>query len=357
LPIADRGAQRASSHRSPAIPIALVVAAVVAVGVLGVTPRGVVAATAPSSGVVAQANVTTAPTPSPTPAPTPAPMPTPTPSASPDPALDALAGAPAPSTTPTASPAAVEGATGPIVDSAARSTVPKVVVVVGPVGPNTRRYISRGRVIAAQARAYGAHVVEVFSPNATWARVREAAAGANVFVYLGHGNGWPSGHGPFDPATKNGLGLNQAAGRGNANTKYYGESIIARSLDLAPDAVVILNHLCYASGNNEWGRGNPRRGTAIARVDNYGAGFLRAGAAAVVADGLGSPAYLLRGLLRTERTIRQIFWSSEEASRSRVVSFASRRTPGARALMDPYAPGRYYRSVIGDLDFRASGWR
>jgi hypothetical protein len=187
--------------------------------------------------------------------------------------------------------------------------------------------------------------------------VRAAAAGANVFVYLGHGNGWPSGHGPFDPATKNGLGLNEGAGRGNANTTYYGESVIARSLDLAPGAVVILNHLCYASGNNEWGRGNPRRGTAIARVDNYGAGFLRAGAAAVIADGLGSPAYVLRGLLRSDRTIRQIFWSSEGAARGRVMSFASRRTPGASALMDPYAPGRYYRSVIGDLDFKASAWR
>jgi hypothetical protein len=255
------------------------------------------------------------------------------------------------------SPGATAGPTDPVAAPAARSVAPKVVVVVGPVGGNTRRYIGRARILAAQARAYGARVVEVYSPSATWARVRAAAAGANVLIYLGHGNGWPSGHGPFDPATTNGLGLNRVAGRGNANTKYYGESIVARSLDLAPGAVVVLNHLCYASGNNEWGRGNPRLATAIARVDNYGAGFLRAGAAAVIADGLGSPEYVLRGLLRTDRTIRQIFWSSGSAARSRVVSFASRRTSGASALMDPYAPGRYYRSVIGDLDVRASVWR
>jgi len=255
------------------------------------------------------------------------------------------------------SPGATDGPTDPIAEPAARPFAPKVVVVVGPVGGNTRRYIGRARILAAQARSYGARVVELYSPNATWARVRAAAAGANVVIYLGHGNGWPSGHGPFDPATKDGIGLNRTAGGGHANTKYYGESIIARSLDLAPDAVVILNHLCYASGNNEWGRGNPRRATAIARVDNYGAGFLRAGAAAVIADGLGSPGYVLRGLLRTDRTIRQIFWGAEGARRSRVVSFASRRTPGASALMDPYAPGRYYRSVIGDLDVRASAWR
>jgi hypothetical protein len=290
------------------------------------------------------------------------PTPSPTPSTSPDPTLgDPASASPASSAAPTDAPVAGAGPTSliadPIAEPAAQKVAPKVVVVVGPVGGSTRRYIGRARMLAAQARSYGARVVELYSPNATWARVRAAAAGANVLVYLGHGNGWPSGHGPFDPATKNGLGLNRTAGHGNANTKYYGESIIARSLDLAPSAVVILNHLCYASGNNEWGRGNPRRATAIARVDNYGAGFLRAGAAAVIADGMGSPDYVLRGLLRTDRTIRQIFWGAEGASRSRVVSFASRRTPGASALMDPYAPGRYYRSVIGDLDLRASAWR
>ena len=133
--------------------------------------------------------------------------------------------------------------------------------------------------------------------------------------------------------------------------------MIARSVRLAPHAVVILNHLCYASGDSEWGRPNPKRATAIARVDNFGAGFLRAGAAAVIADGLNSPAYVLRGLFGTNRTLRQIFWSAGHATRSHAISFASRRTPGARAIMDPYAPSRYYRSIIGRLEVRASDWR
>ena len=33
------------------------------------------------------------------------------------------------------------------------------------------------------------HRVEIYSPNATWSKVKAAAQGANVLIYLGHGNG------------------------------------------------------------------------------------------------------------------------------------------------------------------------
>ena len=46
------------------------------------------------------------------------------------------------------------------------------------------------------------------------------------------------------------------AGSGDYNTKYYGEPYIA-TLDLAPNAIVLLHHLCYASGNSEPGRRRP----------------------------------------------------------------------------------------------------
>jgi hypothetical protein len=233
----------------------------------------------------------------------------------------------------------------------------KVVVVVGPTGSATAKYITRGRALAAQARSYGATVVEIYSPNATWSRVRTASQGANVLIYLGHGNGWPSPYGPFRASSKDGMGLNATAGNGNSNVKYWGESYIAAYINLAPDAVVILNHLCYASGNSEWGSANPTRSTAIKRVDNYGAGFLRTGAAAVFAEGLNSPSYILRGLFRSTRTMSSIFWSSTAATRSYQVSFNSTRTSGMKAIMDPYAPSRYYRSVIGDLSTTASDWR
>src|SRR6185295_10115669 len=183
----------------------------------------------------------------------------------------------------------------------------KVVIVVGPAGSNTSDYISHAKKYAAQARGYGAKVTEIYSPYATWSKVKAAAQGANLFIYLGHGNGWPSPYGPFQRYTKDGLGLN--ASDGSSKLKYYGEYYVDRYLNFAPNSVVILNRLCYASGNNEWGSGYPTKSTAIKRVDNYGAGFLRTGARAVFAEGINSTSYILSGLFLTNRSIKQIFWS------------------------------------------------
>ena len=63
----------------------------------------------------------------------------------------------------------------------------KVVVVVGPAGSSTSKYITSARRYASQARSYGANVVEIYSPNATWTRVKSAARGANVFLDQGIG--------------------------------------------------------------------------------------------------------------------------------------------------------------------------
>ena len=53
---------------------------------------------------------------------------------------------------------------------------PKVVVVVGATESTTPRYRSIARGLARQARSYGANVIEVYSPYATWARVRARRA-------------------------------------------------------------------------------------------------------------------------------------------------------------------------------------
>jgi hypothetical protein len=231
----------------------------------------------------------------------------------------------------------------------------KVVIVVGPAGSNPSNYIYNARKLASQARSYGATVYEIYTPHATWARVKSLSQGANVFIYLGHGNGYPSPYGAFNKYTKDGLGLN--AYDGSSSHKYYGEYYVDRYLNFAPAAVVILNRLCYASGNSEWGSANPTKSTAIKRVDNYGAGFLRTGARAVFAEGIASASYILYGLFKTSRTIKQIFWSDPTRSGAYDFSFASSRTPGRTAILDPMAPSRYYRSVIGDLGMTSATWR
>jgi len=240
----------------------------------------------------------------------------------------------------------------------AQAAVKKVVIVVGPVGSATKNYKDSARTLADQARSYGANVVTVYSPYATWARVKDAAVGANVLVYLGHGNGWPSSHAPYSVMYKDGMGLNATAGNGNSNTKYYGEFYMAR-LQVASGAIVVLNRLCYASGNNEWGLGNPTKSPAIRRVDNSGYGFLAGGAKAVYASGITRVGYVLKALFTGNKdvTLSRVFWTDPAKTGDRKFGFTSTRTKGASAIMDPYAPGRYYRSVIGFLDSTVGEWR
>jgi hypothetical protein len=243
------------------------------------------------------------------------------------------------------------------IPSAASAATMKVVIVVGPVESMTSTYIYDARALARQARSYGAAVTEIYSPYATWSRVHAAAQGANLFIYLGHGNGWPSPYAPFNSKTKDGLGLNATSGSGNYNVKYYGEVYLANYIRLAPNAVVILNHLCYSAGNSESWQPNPTRSVARQRIDNYGAGFLRTGARVVFAEARNKAGYILSSLFGTNRTMKQIFWASPQATRSYAWSFTSTRTSGMVGISDPYAPSRYYRSVIGKLDMTAATWR
>ncbi|MEP6637925.1 MAG: hypothetical protein ABJC39_01125 [Chloroflexota bacterium] len=245
---------------------------------------------------------------------------------------------------------ALAGAANPTPTSAAGM---KVVVIVGPVGSSTSTYITSAKRYASLARSYGANVTEIYSPNATWSRVKAAAQGAKVIIYLGHGNGSPSPYGAFSKLSKDGFGLNATAGNGNSNTKYWGEYYVSTYIKLAPNAVVILNRLCYASGNSEWGSANPTRTAAKERVQNYAAGFLRAGARAIFAEGITSASFVLYGLFRTNRTIGAIFKSSTNFSGAYDFAFQSTRNPLFRVWMDPKSPGRYYRSVVGNLNLTA----
>ena len=223
---------------------------------------------------------------------------------------------------------------------------PRVVIVVGPSGAATRDYLGRAREYAAQAKGYGASVTSVLTPHATWNRVVAAAQGANVFIYLGHGNGWPSRYAPYQGITKNGLGLNPRDGSGNTRVKYYGEDLVRAHLRLAPGAIVLLNRLCYASGNAEPGSPEPSLGTAVRRVDNFAAGFLDAGAAAVVADGHTSLVYELAFLFGRSQTVLGA-WSSDPDTNGHVRSFASRRTPGTTVHLDPDRRNKgFYRSLV-----------
>ncbi len=232
----------------------------------------------------------------------------------------------------------------------ARAATPpaKVVIIVGPVGALTADYIAWGRETAAEARRYTSNVIEIYSPKATWARVAPALQGANLVLYLGHGNGWPSRYRTTPwPQSMNGLGLNPTAGTDNTTVQYWGEYYLATGVRLAPNAVVILSRLCYASGNSEPGLPEGTPAVAEQRVDNFAAGWLQTGARAVIADGHQDPVDYVHALFTTTSTVDTI-WSRSSHAKGHAYSVGSVRTPGAVLRMDPdLAQSGYYRSIAG----------
>jgi flagellar hook assembly protein FlgD len=243
----------------------------------------------------------------------------------------------------------------------------KAVVIVGPAASSTWKYLSDGERIARQAEAQGMDVRRVFTPNATWSRVKANIQGANLVVYLGHGNGWPSHLGPFRGESKDGFGLNPCDGDCGTSgpTKYYGEQFIREKLTFAPNAVVFLHRLCYASGNGE-GFHPPvfNRDLATERASNFASGFLDAGAGVVLALGWRQKLDLPALLATTDKTMDEIFMTRgsdgdwydgfqgwDDYYRD------STRTKGARVHLDPHRRHGHLRAITGDLDITASEWR
>ena len=243
--------------------------------------------------------------------------------------------------------AAPSVAAAPIETSARTTAVPKVVVIVGPAGAATPRYRAQARDAAALARTYTPDVTEIYSPNATWTAVRDALQGASLVIYMGHGNGWPSPYrDSLYPPGQNGFGLNPTPNGDDYTHQYFGEASIRSEIRLARDAVVLLNHLCYASGNSEPGLAEGTLSMARQRVDNFAAGFISAGAAAVVADAYASPDFMVRAVLGGTRSIDSA-WRNAPSANHNAFAFQSTRSPGYVDQMDPEHPSSgFSRSIV-----------
>lgn len=242
----------------------------------------------------------------------------------------------------------------------------KVVIIVGPVAGSTSSYIADANQAAAAARQYSSNVITIYTPHATWAAVSVALQGASIVVYMGHGNGYTSPYHPtFNinaiPATVDGLGLNpKDTTTDNSTTQYHGEAELARYAHLAPNAVVILAHLCYSAGNSESQNPAPRFAEARLRVDNMGAGWLRTGARAVISEvySSGMAAWYIEQLFTTQQTI-DAMWQGARTFNDDVQVSPSIRNSWATVQLDP-DPGipatqneHFGRAISGDMTLQA----
>jgi flagellar hook assembly protein FlgD len=209
--------------------------------------------------------------------------------------------------------------------------------------------------------------VRIFHPNATPRRVKKHANGAHLFIYAGHGNGWPSPYPPFQERTKNGLGLNPATGDATtSNVNYKGADWLRANIRFAPNAVVILSHLSYASGNASTGMPIPSRSVAVERVDNFANGFLAIGARVVWALGWQPGEDVIDALHRERATMDGIFMTKYRAGDGPhtgwvgwrpALYYDSVRTPFAQIHIDPHPTSGYLRAITGDLAFTTEEWR
>lgn len=232
----------------------------------------------------------------------------------------------------------------------------KVVIVVGAVEGSTPGYRTRGDQIYAEAIKYTPNVTKIYSPNATWAKVKAAAQGANVFIYAGHGYGFPSPYRPvLSTSVQNGMGLNEIGGVDDWDKKYYGEALIASEIKLAKNAVVLLNGLCYAAGSSEDGDPEPTLPVARQRVDNFASGFIRAGARVVIAQSWTSGVtYALNRIFTTDQTFEQL-WENAPNAQGHDQPFTPVRNPQFEARIDPntWTTG-FHRSIVGALGMRTT---
>lgn len=248
--------------------------------------------------------------------------------------------------------------------AAAAEPIPKVAVIVGPVGPDlTPVYIEIAEAAAERAATLGANVARAYSPDATPERVIEAVANANIVVYLGHGVGFPNPYSAVpDPNTVNGWGLQGPNARGDhsdswrdGTLRYFGEAWLAEHARPAPGWVMIYSNACYAPGAGEGFEPPADASTAVQRVANYSRTPLtEMGAAAYFAtDFFHGAAEIITTLLGpTPTTYAEVFAAEPRYQADAVTAYPHPSADGAeiRLQRSPYFEGRvdYWYAFAGD---------
>ncbi len=203
----------------------------------------------------------------------------------------------------------------------------KIALIVGPTGSQTPGNRSRADQIATWVASTfpdgSVTVAKAYSPNATYPNVRAAVAGANIVVYMGHGNGYPNPYtnGLLADRT-NGWGLNTTTTNGdqdswaNHTLVYCGEKALRGQLTSsdgydqrkycaggaiapAPGFVMVYSGACYTTGANEPQNPVATNSDARAHVSYFSRPMFQLGASGYFA---GNGAAVVQDLLANRDT-------------------------------------------------------
>jgi putative cell wall-binding protein len=254
----------------------------------------------------------------------------------------------------------------------------KVAIIVGPTGAQTDSYRDSADAVATAATAAGAEVVKVYSPNATWANVKNAVNGANIIVWMGHGNGFPNPYSTTELTKQvNGWGLNRTTTNGDGDSwsstmvycgerallgtltsadgdqwNYCGGSANNDGITPAPGFAMVYAHACYTAGAGEPGEATQTEATYLARAKNFSTPPLRLGAGAYFAT-TSEQSRLVTAILTSPGTsYGDIFRSTRAFSASALRTFAHADVAGASVWLQNNG---YHYAFAGDPTLTPSG--
>ena len=235
------------------------------------------------------------------------------------------------------------------------SSRPRRAAAIGAAGRDHRRRDARrdGVVpLAGRQGLRGGDQVHVrtssrsTAPTRRGRKVKAAVKGASIVVYFGHGNGWPSPY-TYDPkyTTKDGFGLNATAGNGDSNNKYYGEPYVA-TLDLAPNAVVILEQPLLRVGQLRAGRRGARARPTPASASTTTAPGSSRRPRRSSPTGTAAPSPTSGRSSRPTPAIEEVWRTRPELPRPRVLVRLDPDQRRRRLHRHGHLDGGYYRSLV-----------
>jgi len=171
------------------------------------------------------------------------------------------------------------------------------VLVVGPLEDGTQAAIHEMDEIRDYLENQGVRVKTFYGKNANWYKIKEAANGANFFIYSGHGGS---------------LGENGNVG-GLFLTHSVSSQDIINGLRLARNSIVIFKSVCNGAGSSAGDDGDIGINEATKRVTYYSKPFFEVGAACYYANNLGDGCLDFLKDFFEGKTIKECFINSTQS--------------------------------------------